>query len=116
MRNKGKTQRTFALGDIVIIKKRVQSKASQDKAATIVFKSSRGPYRVLEPANPGSYWIQKLPFLEGLGMPGGSVKESAPRLEKIPSMLVLHKRPDGADTHFALLVACCLASTMLAWS
>jgi hypothetical protein len=35
-------------------------------AAKIVFKSW-GPYRLLEPTNPGSYCIQKLPFLEGLG-------------------------------------------------
>jgi hypothetical protein len=68
-----------------------------------VFKS-RGPYRVLEPANPGSYyWVQKLPFLEGLGVPGKRVKESAARMEKIPSTLILHKRPDGADTRFASL-------------
>ncbi len=65
-----------------------------------MFKS-RGPYRVLEPANPGSYIIQKLPFLDNLGSMGRRIKESAARMERNPSTLVIHKRPDGADTRMA---------------
>jgi hypothetical protein len=100
LKNEGITQRTFTAGDLVIVKKQVKSRAADGIAAKIVFKSC-GPYRVLEPANPGSYWVQKLPFLEGLGVPGKRVKESTARMEKIPSTLILHKRPDGADTRFA---------------
>jgi hypothetical protein len=81
IKNEGITQRIFIRGNIVIIKKQVQSKASQGIAAKIVFKL-RGPYRVLELASPGSYWILKLPFLEGLGMPGQQVNVSAAQMEK----------------------------------
>ena len=97
LKNDSITERTFTAGDLVIVRKQVQSNAARGIAGKIVFKS-RGPYRVLEPANPGSYWIQKLPFLDGLGSTGRRVKESAAGMERIPSTLVIHKRPDGADT------------------
>ncbi len=100
LKNDSITERTFAAGDLVIVRKQVQSNSDRGIAGKIVFKS-RGPYRVLEPANPGSYWIQKLPFLDGLGSTGRRVKESAARMERIPSTLVIHKRPDGADTRLA---------------
>ena len=100
MKNDSITEGTFAAGDLVIVRKQVQSNSDRGIAGKIVFKS-RGPYRVLEPANPGSYWIQKLPFLDGLGSTGRRVKESAARMERIPSTLVIHKRPDGADTRLA---------------
>jgi hypothetical protein len=96
LKNDSITERTFTAGDLVIVQKQDKSNADRGIAGKIVFKS-RGPYRVLEQANPGSYWIQKLPFLDGLGSTGRRVKESAARMERIPSTLVVHKRPDGAD-------------------
>ena len=100
LKNDSTTERIFAAGDLVIVRKQVKSNADRGIAGKIVFKS-RGPYRVLEQANPGSYWIQKLPFLDGLGNVGRRVKESAARMERIPSTLVIHKRLDGADTRMA---------------
>jgi hypothetical protein len=85
------------------VKKQIQSCNTLGIAAKIVFKS-RGPsYQVMEQANPGSYWLQKLTFLEGLGVPGRRMKESAAQMEKIPSTLILHMQPDGADTQFTSL-------------
>jgi hypothetical protein len=100
LKNDSITERTFAAGNLVIVRKQVQSNTNRGIAGEIVFKS-RGPHQVLEPANPGSYWIQKLPFLDGLGSTGRRVKESAARMERTPSTLVIHKRPDGADTRLA---------------
>jgi hypothetical protein len=85
LKNEGITQPTFDAGDLVIVKKQVKSCMADGIAAKIVFKS-QGPYWVLKPANPGSCWIQKLPFLEGLGIPGKCVKESTARMENISSM------------------------------
>jgi hypothetical protein len=100
LKNDSITERTFTAGDLVIVRRQVKLNADRGIAGKIVFKS-RGPYRVLEQANPGSYWIPKLPFLDGLGSTGRQVKESAARMERIPSTLVVHKRPDGADTCMA---------------
>jgi hypothetical protein len=100
LKNDSITKRTFTAGDLVIVQKQVKSNVDRGIAGKIVFKS-RGPYRVLEQANPGSYWIQKLPFLDGLGSTGRRVKESAARMERTPSTLVVHKRPDGADPRMA---------------
>ena len=37
--------------------------------------TTKGPYTVLEKATPNFYWLQSLPFCEGLGSPGIKVKE-----------------------------------------
>jgi hypothetical protein len=101
LKNDSITERTYTPGDLVIVRKQVKSNADRGTAGKIVFKS-RGTYSVLEQANPGSYWIQKLPFLDGLaGSTGRQVKESAARMERIPSTLAVHKGPDGADTRMA---------------
>jgi hypothetical protein len=54
LKNAGITERTFAAVDLVIVRKQVLSNADRGVAGKIVFKS-RGPYRVLERANPCSY-------------------------------------------------------------
>jgi hypothetical protein len=101
--NDGICERTFAIGDIVVVRKQVQSNSKTGISAKLVFKT-RGPYRVLGPANPGSsYWLQRLPFCEGLGVPGRRVKEKSSRMEKLPSTLVYSKMADGADTRFATM-------------
>ena len=60
-----------------------------------------GCYRVLEKDKPISSWLQHLPLCEGLGRPGNKMKESADRMEKISSTIVLHTHVDGEDTIFA---------------
>jgi RNase H-like domain found in reverse transcriptase/Integrase zinc binding domain/Reverse transcriptase (RNA-dependent DNA polymerase) len=102
MRNINKTTPSFAPGDIVIVRKQVKSDASKGISAKLVFRT-KGPYRVIEQITPSSYHLQKLPFLQGLGVRGKLRKESAARMTKLPSTLVIHKRANGADTRFSQL-------------
>jgi hypothetical protein len=74
LRNKGKKEREFALGDIVIVQKQVLSNASKGISAKLLFKT-KGPYRVIDKASPNSYHLQKLPFLKGLGRKGRIIKQ-----------------------------------------
>jgi hypothetical protein len=100
IRNVNKTTPSFSPGDIVIVRKQVKSDAAQGISAKLLLKT-KGPYRVLEQITPSSYNVQKLPFLQGLGVPGRIRKESAARMTKLPSTLVIHKRANGADTRFS---------------
>jgi hypothetical protein len=101
MKNKTRTTRTFNPGDLVIVRNQVQSKASEGRPEKVVLKA-KGPYQVLEPARPGSYWIQKLPVLQGANQRRGKkVKEADMCMERIPSTVVIHKRLDSLDTRFA---------------
>ena len=90
LHNKGKLMREFDTGDIVVVKNHVKSSRKDGVTQKLVFKT-KGPYRVLEKAAPSSYWLQSFTFCEGLGRPGRKVKESAARMEKVPSTMVLHK-------------------------
>jgi hypothetical protein len=76
LKNNSITERTFAAGDLVIVRKQVKWNAYRGIWGKIVFKSW-GPYCALEQAISGSYWIQKLRLLDGLGSTGQQVKESA---------------------------------------
>ena len=114
LKNEGVRQREFDIGDLVIVRRQVQSRAVAGVSAKLTFKA-KGPYRVIEKLNPGSYSIQKLPFLEGLGQPGRILKESAARMEKIPSTLVLHKRTDGVDTRLASIRSPLAPSPLERW-
>eukprot|EP00957_Ditylum_brightwellii_P030643 2322099-Ditylum_brightwellii.AAC.1 len=69
MKNKGRSQRTFNTGDLVLVRKQVQSNATEGVSAKLLLRA-KGPYRVLRPAGDSSYWLQKLPFCRGLGRPG----------------------------------------------
>jgi hypothetical protein len=103
LRNDNKKNPVFSPGDIVIVRKQVKSDASAGVSAKLIFRS-KGPYRVMERiGETHSYRLQKLPFLEGMGVPGRLVKENAARMEKLPSTLILHKRADGADSRFAAM-------------
>ena len=102
LRNESVTERTFAPGDLVIVRKQVKSNAAKGISAKLVFKT-KGPYRVIERMTPSSYKIQKLPFLRGLGRPGRFLKENAARMTKLPSTMVIHKKADGTDTRLSLL-------------
>ena len=86
----------------MLVSKQVKSSIKYGTAQKLVFKT-KGPYRVLKKAIPKAYWIQRLTFCESLGRPGRKVEESATRMEKIPSTMVLHKNVDEADTRFAIM-------------
>ena len=86
----------------MVVSKKVKSSIKYGISQKLVFKT-KGTYRVLEKDALSSYWLQSLPFCEGLGMPGRKVKELAARMEKIPSTMVLHKHVYGADTIFATM-------------
>jgi hypothetical protein len=101
MANKDKKKRTFQPGDLVLVRKQVTSKASDGKPAKLTLRA-RGPYRILEPAGDNSYWLQKIPAIQGLSRKKGKKhRELAMRLEKLPSSLVIHKRVDTLDTRLA---------------
>jgi hypothetical protein len=102
LKNEGRTQRLFDIGDLVIVRKQVKSDTAKGISAKLVFKT-RGPYRVIDRISPSSYKLQKLPFTKGGGKPGSFSYETSARMEKIPSTLVLHPKADGADTQFSLL-------------
>ena len=73
--------REFDTGDLVVVSKQVNSSIKYGIAQKLVFKT-KGPYRVLDMATPISYWLQNLPFCEGIGSPGKKIKEPAARMEK----------------------------------
>ena len=91
--------KTFAPGDLVVIKKQVQT--TQEHGPAKARMHARGPYRVIEQIKPGTYRVQKLPGTQGAGRRGRITKESAARLTKIPSTLVIHKPTTGIDTRLA---------------
>ena len=99
LKNEGRSMKTFSPGDLVIVKKQVQT--TQEKGPAKARMQARGPYRVLEQLKPGTYRIQRLPGVKGAGRRGRVVKESAARLTRIPSTLVVHKPTEGIDTRLA---------------
>ena len=84
------------------MRKQVQSKASEGIPAKLVLWN-KGPYRVMEKASEDSYMLQKIPGTSTMLKKKGSklIKESAFRMTKIPSTIVLHKRVDTPDTRLA---------------
>ena len=101
LKNKFRKDRTFAPGDMVLVRKQVQSK---DGVPSKILLRSKGPYRVIEqhPDSKNSYNLQKTPFLQHTGSrPGKMRKESSARMEKLPSTLICHKKADGTDTRLA---------------
>jgi hypothetical protein len=99
LKNEGRNMKTFAPGDLVIVKKQVQT--SQERGPAKAKMKARGPYRVIEEIKPGTYNVQKLPGIQGAGRRGRITKESAARLTRIPSTLVIHKPTAGIDTRLA---------------
>ena len=78
----------------MVVRKQVKSSIKDGISQKLVFKT-KGPYIVIDKAAPISYWLQRLLFCEGLGISGRKVKESAARMENIPSTMVLHNHVDG---------------------
>ena len=69
----------------------------------------------MEKATPRPYWLNCLNFCEGIGRPGRKVKESAARMENIPSTMVLHKHVDGSDTTFLTMSGPLVNNPMEKW-
>ena len=99
LKNAGRNMKTFASGDLVLVKRQVQT--TQEKGPAKARMQARGPYRILEQIKPGTYRIQRLTAIQGAGRRGRVTKESAARLTRIPSTLVLHKPAEGIDTRLA---------------
>jgi hypothetical protein len=98
--NSKRMRREFFPGDIVVVRRQIQSDASSGRPAKLRIRA-RGPYRVLEKAGDESYWIQRIPVLQELKRrPGVRQKQAAWRLERVPSSMVLHKRLDSIDTRW----------------
>ena len=96
-----KQPQTFAPGDLVLVRKQKPLTDAEGVSTKLTFKT-KGPYRVLEQGDhEGTYYIQRLPFGPNMGRVGKRLKESAARMEQIPSTLVLHKTTDGIDTRAA---------------
>ena len=102
LRNKRKLMREFDTGYIVVVRKQAKLSRRYGISQKLLFKT-KGPYRVLEKDTPSSYWLQHLPFCEGLGSLRRKVKEYAKSMENIPSTMVLHKHVDGTETRFATM-------------
>ena len=52
----------------MLLRKQMKSSRKFRIAEKLLFKT-KGPYRFLDKATPSSYWLQNLPFCEGLGRP-----------------------------------------------
>ena len=102
LQNQGRTQRTFQIGDLVIIRKQVKSDSKQGTPAKQQFRW-KGLYKIIEPVGERSYQVQKLPTLQGKGRPGKIRQYSAAVMERIPSALVVNKHLDTTDTRLAAL-------------
>jgi hypothetical protein len=99
--NQHKTKRIFQPGDIVNVRKQVNSNAAEEHQAKLTLRA-KGTYRVLEPAGDNAYWIQKLPAIQTISTKiGYRHKELAMRMEKLLSMIVIHKRVDTLDSRLA---------------
>jgi hypothetical protein len=101
LRNKNAAGSTiFAVGDLVLVRVKVKSDAKVGPAKMRI--RARGPYRVLEQLSDNTYRIQKVPFdVAAGGRPHKPYKETAARMQKLPSTVVIHKNTDGVDTRWA---------------
>ena len=101
LKNASLQTRSFEEGDVVIVRRQVQSNAEKQITAKGQFQA-KGPYRVLREATPGSYWIQRIPFGPDSTRKVGKLRKArAVYMEKLPSTLCLHKRTDGIDNRFS---------------
>lgn len=103
LKNKSRNQKTFEVGDLVIVKKQVKSDASEGVSAKLIIAKHKGPYRVIDKLGDRSYMLQKLPTFQGKGKPGKPRKHSGALMEKIPSTVIVNKRIDSVDTRLAAL-------------
>ena len=99
LHKKGKLIREFYTWDIFVVRKHVELSRKYGVSQKLVFKT-RVSYRVIEKDTSGSYWINCLPFCEGLGILGWKVKVLTARMYKIPSTIRVFYHVDKADTIF----------------
>ena len=99
LKNQNRNERQFQIGDMVLIRKEVQSNRVHGPGKMQI--SARGPYRILEEIKPGTYQVQRLPAQEGQGRPGKPYLESAARMEKLPNAIYIHQQTAGTDHDIA---------------
>ena len=100
LQNRGRKQKTFAVGDLVSVRVEVQTSDRHGPGKSQL--QVRGPYRVLDALSDNTYWIQRIPFdADSIRKPGVAYKESAVRMEKLPSKLAMHSHAGGIDTNWA---------------
>jgi len=96
--NQRKTRRVFNVGDLVIVRRQVHSSAAKGKPGKLMVKP-KGPYRVVEKVGTDSYKIQRIPTTQSMATRTAKIQtETAGRMERIPSSIVIHKRVDTMDT------------------
>ena len=66
LKNDGVKQRVFQPGDLVIVRKQVQSNSRKGISTKLVFRA-KGPYRVLRQEKQASYILQKCHSSKALG-------------------------------------------------
>jgi hypothetical protein len=94
--NANQQRREFQPGDIVVIRRQIQSDASTGRPAKLRMRA-QGPYRVLEKLGEDSYMVQHIRILQSLNRrPGKPQKQPAWRLERIPSSVMVNKRVDSS--------------------
>ena len=72
LKNQSRTRRKFNIGDIVMVRKQVQSNASAGIPAKLVLRTTKGPYRIIEQTSEDSYQLQKI-----LGTTSTTLKKKA---------------------------------------
>lgn len=88
----------FEVGDIVMVRKQIQSNAAEGRPAKLAL-AQRGPYRVIGTEGNGSYKLLKVPTTASMTKAQKKpVIERAFRMEKLPQTVVIHKRVNTADT------------------
>ena len=83
---------------------RIEVQTSGKKGPSKLRLRAREPYRVLEQLSENTYWIQRIPFQKPTSKHVyAPYKETAARMEKLPSRLVIHKHTDGVDSNWVAL-------------
>ena len=103
LKNKTRNQKTFNIGDLVIVRKQIKSDAKEGIPSKMVIAKYKGPFRVVDQIGDRSYMLQKLPIFQGQGKPGKPRKHAGALMEKIPSTLIVNKRVNSVDTRLAAL-------------
>ena len=92
--NQSRNQKLFQLGDIVMVRVSVQSKAAEDRVAKLSYRL-RGPYEITSVSGHGAYNVRKL------GMPDGAeLTYHAENISLLPPVLRPVEPLDGPDLRY----------------
>jgi hypothetical protein len=92
--NLSRNQKLFKIGDTVMVRVSVQSKASSGKVAKLSY-SQRGPYKIVEVSGHGSYYVQRV------GRPDAArLKFQTQDLSLLPPRICPPQPVDTADLRF----------------